>query len=252
MAAFLAGGGFGSGDRALFAPGGSYGRLVSETAVLMLGGVSVSSGEAKAVFAADCESADALAATAGAGKAVFFSGGCAPDGKTAAFEAALKFGFMNRKRMSDDLREVFTAVSPEQTAFEIRGGEISQGAFTEMLAISAERAGDALGPEAQSFCHLPEDDLFSRAARFLPLFASARWAEAVSREEFFTDVLEVMPTAALVDTKTVEAIARGESGFQGFGGRLRCILTARSPAVNGFYSDMGIEVRVCMPEDKDW
>ena len=249
MAAFLVNGGFCPGDAALFCPGGAYPRLVAETAVLMLGGVSVSGappGAAKAAFVKDCGEAE-KAIKAGANTAVYFYGVAAPDGKTAGFEAALKFGFMQRKKIRDQLREMVASVRPEQAAFDLRdggGADVwTHGEFMAMLSRAAEREADALDAESQCFCHLPGADIFSRVAGFLPLFVSARWAAAEGRDEFFADILEVMPTVALVDTETVEMIARGGGGFQGFGGRLARILTGRAPQTDGFFTRLGVEVR---------
>ncbi|MCY4043413.1 MAG: hypothetical protein OXF45_06395 [Candidatus Dadabacteria bacterium] len=246
MAAFLASGGFCAGDPAFFSPGGAYPRLVAETAVLMLGGVSVSGAPpagAKAAFVKDREAAEA----AGADTAVYFSGAAAPDGKTAGFEAAVKFGFMRRKKTRDQIREAISSVRPEQAAFDIRdgggAGVRTHGEFMAMLSEAAEHAGGALGAESQCYCHLPGADIFSRVAGFLPLFVSARWAAAEGRDEFFADILEVMPTVALVDAETVEMIARGDGGFQGFGGRLAHILTGRAPQTDGFFTRLGVEVR---------
>lgn len=248
MAAFLSNGGFCAGDTASFRPGGAYPRLVAETAVLMSGGVSVSGvppGSAKAAFVNDRREAEAEA-SAGAGAAVYFSGAAPPDGKTAGFQAAVKFGFMQRKKTRDRLREAADSVRPEQAAFEIRGdcgAEVwTHGEFMTALARAAERAAGAVGAGSQCYCHLPGEDMFSRVAEFLPLFASARWAAAEGRKEFFSDILEVMPTAVLVDTETVEAVARGDGGFRGFGGRLAHILTGRAPETGGFFARRGVEV----------
>ncbi|QMU55600.1 MAG: hypothetical protein GKS04_00080 [Candidatus Mycalebacterium zealandia] len=256
IAAFLVGGGFKSGDRAFFEGGGAYEGLVSETAVLMIGGVAVSgfapgsrdTAGAKAVFAATRESAPEFA-PGGDGKAIFLSGsgGSKPEDPVVDFRAALKFGFLKSKKLTDELNEMFSSVRADAPAVEVRGAESGTQAFSQsgfMRSLDSALADVALSGDSQVFCHLPRADMFSRAARFLPLCVSARQAVAESKADFFADILEVMPTEVFLDSDGIKNAARSAEGKSAFGGRLRRIFTDSAP--NGetaeFYSRNGLEV----------
>ncbi|WP_462137086.1 acyl-CoA synthetase family protein [Candidatus Mycalebacterium sp.] len=256
IAAFLAGDGFKSGDRAFFECGGAYEGLVSETAVLMLGGVAVSgfapgsrdTAGAKAAFAATPESA-AEFASGGAKKAIFLSksGGSKPGGAVVDFRAALKFGFLKSKKLTDELSAMFSSVGADAPAIEVRGRESEPQTFSQsgfMRALDSALTGAALSGDSQVFCHLPRADMFSRAVRFLPLCASARLAAAESEADFFADILEIMPTAVFLDSDGIKNAARLAEGRSAFGGRLERIFTDAAPngEIAEFYSQKKVEV----------
>lgn len=265
VAAFAVDAGFEAGDKAFFESCGTYEGLVAESAVLMLGGVasSLPSGEgrfpaSKIAFASDCDSALRIAGHKGAEKTVFYSEarGAKPDGAVADFRAALKFGFLKSRKMTDLLEKMFSSVRPDSAAVETRGGNgsayvLSQKQFLEMLEKGLGRTAGFLHGRSQTFCHLPRADMFSRAVKFLPLCVSARAAAARSEADFFDDILEIMPTVVFLDSRRLEEIAfsfgegnGGNGGKSAFGGRLGGILTDRIPGGDTaeFYSKLGIEM----------
>lgn len=263
IAAFVADAGFEAGDRAFFESCGTYHGLVAETAVLMLGGVAASrleDGEvprSKLAFAEDGEKVSRVVRMTGAEKALFFSDGSGsePRGEAADFRAALKFGFLKSRKTADSLEEKFSSVRPEDPAVEAPAGggapeTLSQRDFIEMLGSAMRRAGGLLNDRSQTFCRLPRGDLFSRAAKFLPLCARARAAAAESDADFVEDMLEIMPTVVFADSRRLEKAAALLSGGGGgadgsaFGGRLRSIFTDSVPSgeTAEFYSKLGIGV----------
>ncbi len=266
VAAFIADAGFKPGDRAFFEACGTYYGLVAETAVLMLGGVAASrfpladgaAGRSKVAFALNRERALRIAGRGEAEKVIFYSDGAGakPDGAITDFRAAVKFGFLKSRKMTDLLENMFLSVRPDSTAVEVQNGNgslqtLSQGGFMKMLEGAARRTAGFLNGNSQTFCHLPRADMFSRAVKFLSVCACARVAAAESAADFFEDILEVMPTVVFLDSQRLGeiAISIGEkTGARAdksvFGGRLERILTDCAPEGSAaeFYSKMGIEI----------
>lgn len=256
VAAFLVDSGFKAGDRAFFECCGAYEGFVAETAVLMLGGVAAScfpdeesrEVSAKTAFVKDRESALRFVSR-GAERAVFYSGanGSKPDKAAVDFRATLKFGFLKSKKLTDEINAMFSAVKPDLPAVEAGNGSCEPLVFSQrgfMRALGSALSQSRLNKNSQVFCHLPRPDIFSRAVRFLPLCVSARFAAAESEADFFQDILEVMPTAAFLDSDGLKNAARRADGKAAFGGRLERIFTDSAPGgeTAEFYSQNAIEV----------
>ncbi len=261
VAAFLTGSGFEAGDRAFFESCGGYGGLVSETAVFMLGGVAVSclpaNGSAcasvKTAFADSRESALRFISE-GAETAIFHAnnGSFKPGDAVVDFRAALKFGFLKSRKMTDELNTIFSAVAPHTAAVEFQNGNgdpqaLSHKGLMDMLGSGLEKISGSMRAGSQTFNHLPRPDMFSRVARFLSLCVSARSAAAESEEDLFEDMVEVMPTVAFFDSVTLSGIARkisDEDDKSAFGGRLSHIFTDRAPEgeTAEFYSKNRVKV----------
>ncbi|MGI9558437.1 MAG: AMP-binding protein [Thermodesulfobacteriota bacterium] len=264
VCAFILDAGITPGNKILFESTASYDGMVSETAALMLGTIAISTApsansaapalpEITAAFVKNRETAQTLSARhPNIKKAVHYSAGQngSPDSVVTDFRAVLKFGFLKKKKMTDALEDTFSAVSPSFAAIEIYNGaakpvSLTQGGFMRMVVSAAEKAGAAL-EESQTFCLLPRGDMFSRAAKFIPLCASARTAGAECGDDFLKDVAEVMPTVLFVDSESLKQVSSEAEkiGAPVFGGRLRHIFTDSEPPreVADFYSKLGIRV----------
>ncbi len=271
IAAFLTDGGFRAGDRAFFESGGTHEGLVAETAVLMLGGVASSCPPSegrppKVAFALSRESARKLSEH-GAEKTVLFSQSCGEPvfrdcangrGLLTDFRAVLKFGFMKSKKLTDFLDEIFGSTDPQAVAVEFPSSDgatksLSQSGFMEAVSEAVRSNAACLNEESQTFHFLPGADIFSRAAKFLALCVPARAAAADSGKDFLDDILEIMPTVVLLDSRRLEEAASSLSGANAkseLGGRVIRILTDRLP--NGgaaeFYARAGIELTEVFPQ----
>lgn len=259
IACFLLNSGFAPGREVVVFCPNTLKCLFFELAVFMIGGISLpaaSTEEAKKILENSRESRFLLRADAGreldsdlslerkVERIFAISDEKIPvEGKTVSYENAVKFGFLSRKKMKDELSAVGSSVKEESSAVVFGAGNgsgktarFSQKEILDVLSRSEESMGD-VAAEDQTFSYLPFCDSFSKFANMLSLQTGTRGAAAASMEDFLSDVLEIMPTTIFLRKDEIENAARrigsanGSSASlkSGLGGRVTTILTDSAP-----------------------
>ncbi len=266
IAAFLLDLGFGRGDRALVVSSNRLEAVSSGLAVLHLGGVIVPMSpeeSAEGVIAAVNElhprlvflerghSADGvLGSLDGLGsvdRIIVFPDDRITNDKALNFKAVLKFGLMKRKKLEDELSEIYKNIQPEFPAAlflspgadKAHTAEVSEGELMEALRNASIRCS-RFNAEDQSFSYLTDASPFATFVNYLTLYQGNRAAIAEGRKDFYQDIVEVMPTVLFETRAGLEELCmKSLSGLNGrqpgktlaadLGGRVRYILTDSMP-----------------------
>lgn len=232
IASFLMDLGFGKGDRALLASANTLEAILTEIAVYHLGGtvVPLSRGtgasrikeasrelEVKFVFIEDPglldDIGDVLEELPGVLRATFFQGVKTKNEKVLNFRSILKLGLMKRKKLQDELKKVSDEIDADAPAAiflnpEKSGGksdEITQGDIMSTLKLISSKT-NGIGDEDQSFSYISSASPYSKIINYLTLYIGTRAATAESREDFYQDIREVMPTMLFETSEGLEGL----------------------------------------------
>lgn len=280
IASFLMDLGFQKGDSALTVSANTLEAVSTEIAVYHLGGkvVPLSSGTGlsdikeaaaekgiKFVFIEDpslldtaTEIVDEIPEVL---RAAFFRDVKTKNEKVLNFRSILKFGLMKKKKLEDELKKVSDSVAPGDAAavFSGSGGIITQGdilSAVEMISLST----NGIGPEDQSFSYIASSSPYSKIISYLNFYNNTRAATAESREEYYKDIPEVMPTVlyetreGLISLYNVSQSAPGGLSpdmklKRNTGGRLKYIFTDElpEPQIESVFRSAGAEFNI-VPE----
>ncbi len=220
IASFLMDLGFGEGDRALLVSANTLEAISTEIAVYHLGGAVVSLSrdsdedkiketarelDVKFVFIENPELLDTATAIQddlpGVLRTAFFKDVKTKNEKVLNFRSILKFGLMKRKKLQDELKKVSDELeadtpaaiflAPGKSGFKTT--EITQGDIMSALKLISSKT-NGIGDEDQSFSYIASSSPYSKIISYLNFYNNTRAATAESREEFYKDIPEVMPT----------------------------------------------------------
>ena len=159
------------------------------------------------------------------------------------YRSVVKFGFLKAKKLKDELTEFFKSVSSNTPAVSfysfhserLQNKILTQRLFLELLHLTYKKLR-FITPEDQSFSYITSSGSFSELVNFLPVFIGNRGAIAENKKDFFTDVLEVMPTIMFLSQEGMEQSVKylnKKNGLKSlkksFGGRLKYVFTDREP-----------------------
>ncbi len=278
IAAFLLDSGFQKEDKVLIVSSNTLERLFVESAILLLGGCTVSipcdvqveetakvlnREKIRFAFAGSADILSTLKPTLRSGEfieKIFLLSDHRLDIKDNIinYSSVVKFGSMKLKKLKDDLTKLSVSVSPDTPAISLyffEDGKMESKVLTQEFVLKLLRLSYKklrfITPEDQSFSYLSSSGLFSELANFLPFFMENRVAIAGSKEDFYTDVLEIMPTVLFLSdeySKQTLSSFNEENGSGSlrkfFGGRLKYVFTNREPeySVKNRFIKEGISV----------
>ena len=154
--------------------------------------------------------------------------------KIVNYSNVVKFGFLRRKNLKDEMSTIAGSVKEDATAVTLNaaGGTAKSRSFShkdmlDLLRLSEKELGE-ISAEDQTFSYLPGGGSFSRFANLLNLQTAARGAIAESAEDFFADVPEIMPVMLFLPGAEIENIVNRIRGKNGQGGNLRSGLGGRT------------------------
>ncbi len=220
VASFLMDMGFESGDGAIIASSNNLDAIATEIAIYHLGGVVIplpqdsdidtikeaaNNLSAKIIFIEPESLLETLQSNieepTSVEKIIFFADIRIKHEKIINFKLVQKSGLMKRKQLHDDLTKVSENVSPDDLAviFSDTKTQVTQGAFMDILE-GAYQKYSQIGIEDQSFSYMTTASPFSKIINYLTFYMGTRAAMAESRDDFYQDILEVMPTI-LFETK---------------------------------------------------
>lgn len=265
IASFLLDMDFKKGDKALIISTNSLECLFSEAAIFILGGISVplsidkqsenidfilKDEDIRFVFVGDEETLKKYLSSSDKANDpekifIFSDYRTKPEDKIINYRNLVKFGFLKGKKLKDRLSEFSSSVSPDLPAFyfySLNKQEkavakiMTQEIFLKLLQITNKKLR-FLSNEDQSYSYLPSSDSFSKLINFLPVYIGSRGAIAETKKDFFSDVLEVMPTVMFLTKAGLEKkhkhLNNSTNGSRSlkkfFGGRLSYIFTDSSP-----------------------
>ena len=262
IASFLMDIGFKSGDIAIIASSNNLDAIATEIAIYHLGGVVVPLAQeaavdqitetankinAKIIFLEQesilNEILDREDALQNVERIVFFSDIRIKHEKIINFKLVQKSGLMKRKQLHDDLLQVSQDVSPDNLAVIFidpdNAVEVTQGSFMDILSRASNKYSQ-IGVEDQSFSYMTTASPFSTFINYLTFYMGTRAAVAESRNDFYQDILEVMPTI-LFETKeglediyertisNLNGVSREKKIRKDLGERIKYIFTDRLP-----------------------
>ncbi len=261
IACFLLNSGFSSGSRIIVLSPNTLACLFFELAVFTLGGISMPARnmkEARAILENSSGNCFFLSATAddarklcddpALGKRIekaFLSVNerVPVEEKTVSYSNVVKFGFLSRKKLKDEISALGSSVNKDSAAVIFNAGvgpvenkSFSHGDILDLLCLSEQELG-AVSIEDQTFSYLPSGGSFSRFANLLNLQTAARGAIAEGTEDFLADVPEIMPVMLFLAGAEIENVVNrlrsengpGEDLRSALGGRIRLLLTDVSP-----------------------
>ena len=220
IASFLMDLGFCKGDRALLASANTLEAISTEIAVYHLGGTVVplsrdtgaarikevaSELEVKFIFIEDSGLLDdtgvLLEELPHVLRAAFFQDVKTKNEKVLNFRSILKFGLMKRKKLQDELKKVSDVIDADAPAAIFldtkksggKSSEITQEGIMSALKLITSKT-NGIGVEDQSFSYISSASPYSKIINYLTLYMGTRAATAESREDFYQDIREVMPT----------------------------------------------------------
>ncbi len=280
IASFLMDGGFKMGDRALIASSNSLDAIATEIAIYHIGGVLVPLSQkedlgkikevannlkAKIIFIEDGtllnEIVNILDELKSVEKIIFYPDVRIKHEQITNFKMVLKSGLMKRKKLHDELVKASESVSSDNVAAIFidaqrngSGKEVSQGALIEILSGASDKYSQ-IGIEDQSFSYMTTASPFAKFINYLTFFMGTRAAVAESRQDFYYDILEVMPTI-LFETKggleaiyeksmsNLNGISREKKLRKDLGARIKYILTDFPPGkdVNNLFLSSGVKL----------
>lgn len=167
------------------------------------------------------------------------------ESKFVNYENVVKFGFLKTKKLKDTLDEQSSSVSSDTDATlfykknessNSRPVRFSQQKILNLLKVIQKKL-KFINEETQTFSFLPENSSFSQFANILNIQIGSRGAIASNRENFFEDILEVMPNVLFITRNQLEEIVRefrdkDENLGKSLGGRLQYIFTDSMPGDN--------------------
>lgn len=257
IACFLLNSGFSTGSRIIVLSPNTLACLFFELAVFVLGGTCLparSMKEAGEVLASSsgncfflCASADEARELAGNPalgekiEKIFLTVNekIPVEEKTVSYSNVVKFGFLGRKKLRDEISAIGSSVKENSPAVIFDAGaaaaesrSFSHGDILDLLRLSEQELGE-ISIEDQTFSYLPGCGSFSKFANLLNLQTSARGAIAEGAEDFFADVPEIMPVMLFLPCAEIENVVNGLRGENGsarnlrsdLGGRIRLLLT---------------------------
>lgn len=160
------------------------------------------------------------------------------------FQSILKFGLMKRKKLQDELTKVSNSIAPENAAVIFKQNENDLKEITQRDILSAiekiSSSANGIGPEDQSFSYISSASPYSKIIGYLNFYNNTRAATAESREEFYTDIPEVMPTVLYETREGLNSLFQKSQSTKGdgspeiklkreTGGRLKYIFTESLP-----------------------
>jgi len=232
IASFLMDLGFGKGDRALLVSANTLEAISTEIAVYHLGGTVVPLSpltgaahikqvarelQVKFIFIEDPGLLDATAAMLeelpGVIRAAFFRDIRTKNEKVLNFRSILKFGLMKRKKLHDELKKVSDEIDANTLAAIFlnseksgsKSNEITQGDIISALELISSKT-NGIGDEDQSFSYISSASPYSKIINYLTLYKGTRAATAESREDFYQDITEVMPTMLFETSEGLEGL----------------------------------------------
>lgn len=161
------------------------------------------------------------------------------EGKTVSYSNVVKFGFLGRKKLKDEISAIGSSVKEDSPAVIFDAGaaavesrSFSHGDILDLLRLSEQELGE-ISIEDQTFSYLPGCGSFSKFANLLNLQTAARGAIAEGAEDFFADVPEIMPVMLFLPGGEIENVVNGLRSENGsarnlrgdLGGRIRLLLT---------------------------
>ena len=178
------------------------------------------------------------------------------DNKIVSYANVVKFGFLKSKKLKDDIENISSNLSPDITTFSFynfNGGnrletkQISQEMFIKLLQVTIKKL-KFITKEDQFYSFLPSSSSFSKFANFLPVYIGNRGAIAGNKKDFFSDVLEVMPTIMFLSKEILQEL-NGYEDINGsikkfFGGRLKYIFTDSFPGheIKNMFISSGVSI----------
>ena len=166
--------------------------------------------------------------------------------KVVNYKSLVKFGFMKAKKLKDELKEFTWEVEPSSDAvsfYDFNGEKpknkvLTQEVFIELLQHAYKKMRFVTADD-QSFAYLTSSNSFSKLVNFYSIFIGSIGAIAENKKDFFSDVLEVMPTVMFLTKegmeRSVEHLSKTNGTHQlkkSFGGRLKYVITDSEPAHN--------------------
>ena len=279
IASFLMDLGFGKGDRALVVSANTLEAISTEIAVYHLGGTVVSLSrdadvsiikrlakelQAKFIFIENPDllegAASVLEESPSILRASFFNDVKTKNEKILNFRSILKFGLMKKKKLQDELKELSEGLEPQiPAAIFIKQNEDAYEKYEytqgDILSALERICGDILGigDEDQSFSYIPSASPYSRIINYLTLYNITRAATAESRDDYYQDMPEVMPTIIYETAEGLEGIyTKSVSKLDGLspekklkrdlGGRVKHIFTDKIPGsgIESAYKSAGV------------
>ena len=259
IACFLLNSGFSLGSRIIVLSPNTLACLFFELAVFTLGGISMPARnmkEARAILENSSGSCFFLSASADDAreladdpvlgerieKAFLSVNERIPVGeKTVSYSNAVKFGFLSRKKLKDEMSALGSSINENSPAVVFNSGaspaenkSFSHGDVLDLLRLSERELGP-VSIEDQTFSYLPRSGSFSKFANLLNLQTAVRGAIAEDAEDFLADVPEIMPVMLFLAGAEIENIVNslgngsGENLRSAFGGRVRLLLTDVPP-----------------------
>ncbi|NIP37821.1 MAG: AMP-binding protein [Candidatus Dadabacteria bacterium] len=259
MASFLLSLGFESGDNVLVISSNSNECLVSELAVYSLGGTvipfssyelfsvfeqAVSKIKPKFIFVQNQQYLTQLeqnfAVVKKAKKIFIFDDSKVGDNENIVpYKAAVKFGQIKKKELSDKLKERLEEISPDQTALtiyeakerETQESDYNHKEITQMLSKAYDRL-KFISSEDQSYSYLITSELFEKLVHMLALCLGIRIIIAEDKDCFYEDILEAKPTILFETKSGMEDICNQLNGRgikNMLGGRVKYLITDEEP-----------------------
>ncbi|MDE0292501.1 MAG: AMP-binding protein [Candidatus Dadabacteria bacterium] len=251
IACFLLNSGFSTGSKIVVLSPNTLACLFFELAVFALGGICLparnmkeareilvnSSGNCFFLCASAAEARELVETSALGEKIekVFLSANekIPVEGKTVSYSNVVKFGFLGRKKLKDEISAIGSSVKEDSPAVIFDAGAAAAESKTfshedilDLLRLSEQELGE-ISVEDQTFSYLPGCGSFSKFANLLNLQTSARGAIAEGTEDFFLDVPEIMPVMLLLPGAEIENVVNSLQGENGSGGNLRSDLGGR-------------------------
>ena len=166
--------------------------------------------------------------------------------KIVNYKSLVKFGFLKAKKLKDELKEFTEGVEPDMPAisfYNFTGQEpknriLTQEVFLELLQHAYKKMRFVTSDD-QSYSYLTSSNSFSKLANYFTILIGSISAIAENKKDFFSDVLEVMPTVMFLTKegmeRSVEQLAKTRGSHElkkSFGGRLKYVITDSEPSHN--------------------
>ncbi|NIX16283.1 MAG: AMP-binding protein [Candidatus Dadabacteria bacterium] len=259
MASFLLSIGFKPGDKALVISSNNNECLISELAVYSLGGIvvpfssyesfsafnkKVSRKKHRFVFVENqqylTELQEGSVVLNKTDKIFIFDDSkVGEDENVVPYKAAVKFGQIKKKELSDKLKKVAEKISPELIALTIyssKEDKVIETKFDHKTIIELlSRAYDTLKfikTEDQSYSYLITSEVYEKLVHLLALCLGIRIIIAEDKDCFYEDILEAKPTIIFETKSGIEEICNHLNGGNLknlLGGRVRYLITDEHP-----------------------
>lgn len=259
LASFLLTLDFDYGDSALFVSANCNECLISELAVYSLGGKvvpfsdfesldklrePVENEKPKFVFVENQQYAERLKELENISQNVnkifvFDDSKVGEDEKIVPYKAAIKFGQLKKREISDRLKEVSQEISPDMQALGIYSGNADETVKHEYshkeVVQFINNAADELrfvSTEDQSFSYIHSSGLYEKLINLLAISLGMRVIISENDDCYYQDIVEAKPTVVF-DTKAgIEKrcqLLNGSDLKKTFGGRVKYLITDLMP-----------------------